>query len=62
MVINRHLSRLPEARAIQFQERLCALLEEFVSADCPAGTPDTFPYAFTGAMYPSFYYEETSND
>lgn len=62
MVINRHLSRLPEARAIEFQERLCALLEEFVSADCPAGTPDTFPYAFTGALYPSFYYEETSND
>ena len=50
-----------ERRWQNFQERLCALLEEFEAADCPAGTPDTFPYAFTAALYPSFYFEETDN-
>lgn len=62
MIINRVLSRLPEARAIEFQERLCALLDEFEAADCPSDTPDTLPYAFTAALYPCFYYEESPSD
>jgi DNA-binding transcriptional ArsR family regulator len=61
VVLNRMVSRISEALAGQFQQRLCALLEEFEAADSPPGTPDTFPYAFMAALYPSFYYEEDSN-
>ena len=61
MIITRRMNRLSEAQVADFQTRLCALLEEFEAADCPAGTPDSFPYAFTAAFYPSFYFEETDN-
>jgi len=61
VVLNRVVSHIPEALAQEFQQRLCALLEEFEAADGPAGTPDTFPYAFMAALYPSFYFEEDSN-
>ena len=58
VVLNREVCRIPEDKAVEFQQRLCALLEEFEAADCPPGTPDTFPYAFMAALYPSFYYAE----
>ena len=61
VVLNRVVSRIPEAQAAEFQQRLCALLEEFEAADCPPGTADTFPYAFMAALYPSFYYEEDAS-
>jgi DNA-binding transcriptional ArsR family regulator len=61
VVINRLVSRLTESQVAAFQERLCAMLEEFEAADCPAGTPETFPYAFTAVLYPSFYFEEETN-
>lgn len=62
VVLKREVSRIPEAQAAQFQERLCALLEEFEAADVPAGTPDTFTYALMTALYPSFYFEENVDD
>jgi len=62
VILNREVCRISEAQAAQFQERLCALLEEFEAADVPAGTPDTFTYAFMAALYPSFYFEEDVND
>ena len=61
VVLNRVVSHVPEALAEQFQQRLCALLEEFEAADSLPGTPDTFPYAFMAALYPSFYFEEEAN-
>jgi len=61
VVLNRVVRHIPEAMAQEFQQRLCALLEEFEAADSPPGTPDTFPYAFMAALYPSFYYEEDAN-
>lgn len=61
VIINRLVSRLPEAKVTEFQDRLCALLEEYEAADSPGISPDTFPYAFTVALYPSFYFEETQN-
>jgi DNA-binding transcriptional ArsR family regulator len=61
MVINRLVSRLSESQVAEFQERLCAMLEEFEAADRPSGTPETFPYAFTATLYPSFYFEEEHN-
>jgi len=61
LIINRLVSRLSESQVAEFQDRLCALLEDFQAADCPPGTPEVRPYAFTALLYPSFYFEEVSN-
>ena len=61
VVLNRVVSRIPESQAQEFQQRLCALLEEFEAADSPEGAGETFPYAFMAALYPSFYFEEEPN-
>ena len=60
-VVARHVSRIPESQAEEFQQRLCALLEEFEAADRADEAGETFPYAFMAAMYPSFYFEEDAN-
>jgi DNA-binding transcriptional ArsR family regulator len=61
MIITRRVSRLSEERVAEFQDRLCALLDEFEQANCPPEIPESFPYAFTAAFYPSFYFEEAAN-
>ena len=61
VVLNRLVSRIPESQAQEFQQRLCALLEEFEAADNAEGAGETFPYAFMAALYPSFYFEEDTN-
>ena len=55
VIINRLISRLPEERVAEFQDRLTALLKEF--DDENNSSPDLQPYALTVAFYPSFYYE-----
>ena len=55
VIINRLISRLPEERVAEFQDRLTALLKEF--DDENDSSPDLQPYALTVAFYPSFYYE-----
>lgn len=57
-IINRLISRLPEARVAEFQEKLIKLLKEFEREnDKPSGKSDLHPYALTVAFYPSFYFE-----
>jgi len=55
VIINRVISRLPEERVAEFQDRLVALLKEF--EDEKNTSSDLQPYALTVAFYPSFYYE-----
>ena len=61
VVLNRVVSRIPESQAQEFQQRLCALLEEFEAANSAEGAGETFPYAFMAALYPSFYFDEDAN-
>jgi DNA-binding transcriptional ArsR family regulator len=57
-IINRIVSRVPEARVGEFQERLVTLLQEFESEnDTSARGAKLQPYALTVAFYPSFYFE-----
>ena len=57
-IINRVISRIPEARVQEFQERLVKLLHEFEREnDASARGSKHQPYALTVAFYPSFYYE-----
>lgn len=62
LIITRLTGRIPESKVAEFQERLDALLKDFTAAECSPGTPETFPYAFTIAFYPNFYFEEHPND
>lgn len=62
LIITRLTGRIPEAQVAEFQERLDALLKDFSAADCPPTTPGTFPYAFTVAFYPNFYFEESAHE
>ena len=55
VIINRLISRLPEERVAEFQDRLTALLKDFDNEN--DSSPDLQPYALTVAFYPSFYYE-----
>ena len=55
IIINRLISRLPEERVAEFQDRLIALLKEF--EDEKKTSSDLQPYALTVAFYPSFYFE-----
>lgn len=57
-ILNRSLSRMPDARAEEFHERLKALVEEFDAADEHASSEDLQAYALTVAFYPSFYFRE----
>ncbi|HEY3477050.1 MAG TPA: winged helix-turn-helix domain-containing protein [Anaerolineales bacterium] len=57
-IINRVISRIPEARIKQFQDRLVELLQEFETEnDATARGSRHQPYALTVAFYPSFYFE-----
>lgn len=57
-IINRVISRIPEARVKEFQERLVKLLQEFEREnDASARGARHQPYALTVAFYPSFYFE-----
>jgi DNA-binding transcriptional ArsR family regulator len=57
-IINRIVSRLPEERVQEFQERLVALLQEFETENNTTARGAKFqPYALTVAFYPSFYFE-----
>ncbi|HET9588434.1 MAG TPA: winged helix-turn-helix domain-containing protein [Anaerolineales bacterium] len=57
-IINRVVSRIPEARVEEFQERLVKLLQEFEREnDASARGSRHQPYALTVAFYPSFYFE-----
>jgi DNA-binding transcriptional ArsR family regulator len=55
IIINRLISRVPEERVAEFQDRLVALLKEFEDENDKSS--DLQPYALTVAFYPSFYYE-----
>jgi len=62
IVVNRCISRLSEAQAEEFGQRLCALVQEFGDAD-EAGTPGgdeegVDNYALTVAYYASFGFPE----
>jgi DNA-binding transcriptional ArsR family regulator len=62
-IINRVISRIPEARIKQFQDRLVKLLEEFEKEnDATARGSRHQPYALTVAFYPSFYFETPGNE
>jgi DNA-binding transcriptional ArsR family regulator len=57
-IINRMISRVPEERVAEFQERLLQLLQEFEAEnDTSAQGAKLQPYALTVAFYPSFYFE-----
>jgi DNA-binding transcriptional ArsR family regulator len=64
-IVNRCLSRLSEARAVDFQRRLCALIEEFAQADeesphgtDPQGSDKAQTYALTVAFYATWGFPE----
>lgn len=57
-MFTRVISRLTEEKAGEFQSRLDELVSEFEAADVkePEGEVELQTYAFTLALYPSFYY------
>ncbi len=58
-IINRLISRMSEERVSVFQKRLVALLQEFENEnDTSTRGAQRQSYAFTVALYPSFYFEE----
>ena len=58
VILNRVISRLPEERVAEFQDRLVSLLKEFEGEnDTSSKKSDLQSYALTVAFYPSFYYE-----
>ncbi len=62
-IINRVISRLPQKRIEEFQDRLVQLLEEFEAEDdTSARKTDLHPYALTVAFYPSFYFEKPKKE
>lgn len=62
-IINRVVSRLPEKRVEEFQERLVQLLQEFEAEDdASVRNKDLHPYALTVAFYPSFYFEKPKKE
>lgn len=58
LIINRVVSRVPEKRIDEFQERLVKLIQEFEAEDGTGKSTDQ-PYAMTVAFYPSFYFDKT---
>jgi len=62
-ILNRVISRLPEKRVGEFQDRLVKLLQEFESeSDTSTRKSDLQPYALTVAFYPSFYFDEPKKE
>jgi DNA-binding transcriptional ArsR family regulator len=62
-IINRIVSRLPEKRVAEFQERLVELLKEFEAEnDTSARGAKLQPYALTVAFHPSFYFDEPKKE
>ena len=59
LIINRVVSRVPEQRIEEFQERLMKLLQEFEAEDQTSKSSDQ-PYALSLAFYPSFYFDKTT--
>jgi DNA-binding transcriptional ArsR family regulator len=59
LIINRVVSRVPEHRIEEFQERLMKLLQEFEAED-QTSKPSDQPYALSLAFYPSFYFDKTA--
>lgn len=59
LIINRVVSRVPEQRIEEFQERLMKLLQEFEAED-QTSKPSDQPYALSLAFYPSFYFDKTT--
>lgn len=57
LIINRVVSRVPEQRIEEFQERLMKLLQEFEAED-QTSKPSDQPYALSLAFYPSFYFDK----
>jgi DNA-binding transcriptional ArsR family regulator len=58
LILNRLTGHIPAERVEEFQERIQALLKDFVEADAGPKSPDAHPYALTIAFYPSFYFSE----
>ena len=62
-IINRVISRIPEERVQEFQERLVRLLQEFEKEnDASVRGSRHQPYALTVAFYPSFYFEKLKKE
>ena len=62
-VVNlRVVSKLSDDKANEFMERLHALIKEFEAADDSERDVETHPYALTLVAYPTFYYEDPSED
>ena len=59
VVLNRQVCILSDEHAVEFTERLKALIQEFCAMQVPAGTPGSMHYGLAVAFYPSFYYQET---
>lgn len=58
LIINRVVSRVPEERIVEFQDRLAKLVKEFEAEDQTSKSSDQ-PYALSVAFYPSFYFDKT---
>lgn len=58
LIVNRVVSRVPEKRIEEFQERLSKLIQDFEAEDRSSKSTDQ-PYALTVAFYPSFYFDKT---
>jgi hypothetical protein len=58
LILNRLTGNIPNSRIEEFVERIHQMLDDFMTADTGAGTPDTKLYAITVAFYPSFYFSE----
>ena len=58
LIINRVVSRVPEERIVEFQDRLAKLIKEFEAEDQTSKSSDQ-PYALSVAFYPSFYFDKT---
>jgi len=56
MIINRVVSRVPESRIAEFQERLVMLVQEFEAEEKTSKSTDQL-YALSVAFYPSFYFD-----
>ena len=62
VVLNRQVCILTDECAVEFTERLHALINEFDELQVPAGTPGAMHYGLAMAFYPSFYCEETKQN
>jgi DNA-binding transcriptional ArsR family regulator len=62
-ILNRVISRLPEKRVEEFQDRLVKLIQEFENEnETSTRKSELQPYALTVAFYPSFYFDEPKKE